>query len=232
MSFIAVVRLEPDGRIAKFAEFETESEADAHIVAYGGLFAVARPAGGVPDWLGDADARTLIYSPETEAPAAARARLAAEIYVEQQRRRGIATAMVTIPGPATVPMVLDAPTGELLSGFQARWAEGRNIAATVEFGAPGAKLVVPAQVVRMVALAREAYLEAVMAASADRQEALGLTDDESLQAFDAVGDSFWPSPVVTIDASNPAAWPAIPTMSRDEMEAEIAALSGMGGGGS
>ena len=57
--FVAVVRTEGD-KIAKFQDFDTQAEADAHVTEYGGWVA-PYPGGGLRDWGVDAAAKTLAF---------------------------------------------------------------------------------------------------------------------------------------------------------------------------
>jgi len=61
MSFLAIVAATPTGRVAKYAEFDLETEADAHVVTFGG-FVAAKPAEPRRDWLIDMVGETLTIS--------------------------------------------------------------------------------------------------------------------------------------------------------------------------
>jgi hypothetical protein len=50
MIYLAVVKVTPSGRVAKFKEFATEGEAEAHVVAYGG-FSALRPSERSSEWM-------------------------------------------------------------------------------------------------------------------------------------------------------------------------------------
>lgn len=60
--YIAVISATPDNRIGKFAPFDTEDEANAHVEQFGG-FVAQDPGGGWPSWLVDMDAKTLTSVP-------------------------------------------------------------------------------------------------------------------------------------------------------------------------
>ena len=66
MSYIAIVKVE-NNRIAKYQDFESKPDADAHVGVYGG-FAVATPASGsMKYWTVDAGAKTITHDSATEA---------------------------------------------------------------------------------------------------------------------------------------------------------------------
>ncbi len=48
MAYYAIVAVDNE-RVAKYAKFDTQAEADAHVATYGG-FVAANPAGNVDDW--------------------------------------------------------------------------------------------------------------------------------------------------------------------------------------
>lgn len=68
--FIAVVDWTAETRIAKYLDFETEAEAQAHVTrvkaSYPNAFVAPSPGGGFADWL--VGAGTLSYSPPPEPP--------------------------------------------------------------------------------------------------------------------------------------------------------------------
>ena len=64
MAYLAVVKVE-NNRIAKYQDFESKSDADAHVGVYGG-FAVATPASGSLNyWV--VDGETVTHDSSTEA---------------------------------------------------------------------------------------------------------------------------------------------------------------------
>ena len=70
MPYLAVVKVE-NKRIAKYQYFELQSDADAHVVTYGG-FAVETPASGSMDyWVIDEGAKTITHDSSTETTDAA-----------------------------------------------------------------------------------------------------------------------------------------------------------------
>lgn len=75
MTWLAIMRVEPDGRVAKYAEFDTDLEALAHVTDHGQRFAnafvVERPAGSTPvQWRADPAAKTINASGALPDPAA------------------------------------------------------------------------------------------------------------------------------------------------------------------
>ena len=58
--YIAVVKNE-DNKVTKFQDFTTKSDADAHVVIYGG-FVAEKPSERVKYWIVDADKKTLTYN--------------------------------------------------------------------------------------------------------------------------------------------------------------------------
>lgn len=67
MTHIAIVKVSAQGRVEKYQDYATLAEAAAHvtrvIATYPQAFAVAKPVGGVSDWLCDVSAKTAISSP-------------------------------------------------------------------------------------------------------------------------------------------------------------------------
>ena len=57
--FIAVVKHE-NNRVTKYQDFDTQSEADAHVATYGG-FVDEKPSDRIDYWIVDADKKTLTY---------------------------------------------------------------------------------------------------------------------------------------------------------------------------
>ena len=65
MAYTAIVKVE-NNRITKYQDFELKSDADAHVVTYGG-FAVETPASGSMDyWVVDAVAKTITHDTVTQ----------------------------------------------------------------------------------------------------------------------------------------------------------------------
>ena len=63
-NYIAIVRNE-NNRITKYQDFDVESDADAHVVTYGG-FVVPKPSSErMIYWVVDADAETVTYDQST-----------------------------------------------------------------------------------------------------------------------------------------------------------------------
>ena len=58
--YIAVVKNE-DNKVTKFQDFAAKSDADAHVVIYGG-FVAEKPSERVKYWIVDADKKTLTYN--------------------------------------------------------------------------------------------------------------------------------------------------------------------------
>ncbi len=67
MDFIAIMAATPEGRVAKYADFTTRAEADAHVVAFAArwpeAFAIAIPAEPFSHWLIDMAAKTITIVP-------------------------------------------------------------------------------------------------------------------------------------------------------------------------
>ena len=62
--FIAVVKNE-NNKVTKYQDFDVESDADAHVVTYGG-FVVPKPSSDRMDyWVVDADKKTVTYDKST-----------------------------------------------------------------------------------------------------------------------------------------------------------------------
>ena len=65
MSYLAIVKVE-NNRIAKYQDFQSQAEADAHISTHGG-FAVETPATGSMDyWVIDEGAKTITHDSSTQ----------------------------------------------------------------------------------------------------------------------------------------------------------------------
>jgi len=64
-AFIAIVSANPDGTLAKFADFNSMPEAEAHATQFGG-FAVANPGGGGLHWAIDMSAKTVVQDEAAE----------------------------------------------------------------------------------------------------------------------------------------------------------------------
>ena len=58
-AFIAVVKNE-NNKVTKYQDFDTQSEADAHVSVHGG-FVVDKPSDRMDSWVGDADKKTVTY---------------------------------------------------------------------------------------------------------------------------------------------------------------------------
>ena len=56
-AFVAIVK-STAGKLDKYQDFDTEAEADAHVVTYGG-FVAPDPGGGTSYWVIDEDAQTV-----------------------------------------------------------------------------------------------------------------------------------------------------------------------------
>ncbi len=67
MSFIAILKTTPDGRVAKYQDFLTEAEADAHVVAFLGnypdAFTISEPTEPFSHWRISMGAKTLVIDP-------------------------------------------------------------------------------------------------------------------------------------------------------------------------
>ena len=67
MSFVAIMSATPDNRVAKFQNFQTETEADAHVALFADrfpdAFVVSEPAEPDGHWLIDMALKTLTIDP-------------------------------------------------------------------------------------------------------------------------------------------------------------------------
>ena len=70
MTYLAIVKVE-NNRIAKYKDYQSKSDADAHSSTYGG-FVVETPASGNMDyWVADEGAKTITHDSSTETTDAA-----------------------------------------------------------------------------------------------------------------------------------------------------------------
>ena len=67
--YIAVVGV-VGGKVTKYADFDTQAEADAHVVAFGG-YSADNPGGVLDYWSADSSAETLTYNSALAATEAA-----------------------------------------------------------------------------------------------------------------------------------------------------------------
>ena len=65
--FLAIVEWTADNRVAKYQDFRTRAEANAHISDVEKGFVVSHPGGGFADWLVDPVAETLTIEPDLDA---------------------------------------------------------------------------------------------------------------------------------------------------------------------
>lgn len=83
MNYIAVVAWTEDFRVAKYAEFETEAEANAHVgqVAdrFPGAFVAEKPSDTFSEWLIDPDSKAVLIDPPEIVPVPEPRDLVAEI---------------------------------------------------------------------------------------------------------------------------------------------------------
>ena len=61
--YIAVVSVDGN-KVTKYADFDSQSDADAHVAVYGG-FAVENPGGKNPYWIANAANKTLSYDKDS-----------------------------------------------------------------------------------------------------------------------------------------------------------------------
>jgi len=62
-NYIAVVSVDGN-KVTKYADFDSQSDADAHVAVYGG-FAVKNPGGKNPYWIANASNKTLSYDKDS-----------------------------------------------------------------------------------------------------------------------------------------------------------------------
>ena len=65
MSYLAIVKVE-NNRIAKYKDFESESDADSHVGVYGGFVVSTPDSGSMNYWVVDEGAKTITHDSETE----------------------------------------------------------------------------------------------------------------------------------------------------------------------
>jgi hypothetical protein len=65
MTYLAIVKVE-NNRIAKYQDFESESDSDAHVVEYGGFTVEAPDSGRMDYWVVDEGAKTITHDSSTE----------------------------------------------------------------------------------------------------------------------------------------------------------------------
>ena len=87
--YLSITGATPDNKLAKYQEFNTQSEAQAHAIEYNG-FAIQDPEGNQDFWIVNMTTKTVVV--DTEAEAAKQAEQAATQY---QRDRASAYPPVT-----------------------------------------------------------------------------------------------------------------------------------------
>ncbi len=96
MPFIAIMKATPDGRVAKYGDFSTEAEADAHVAAFLGdypdAFTVPEPGEPFSHWRIDMAAKTLVIDPPTPTlePTATGAQM-----IDEAKSRGKLASLLT-----------------------------------------------------------------------------------------------------------------------------------------
>ena len=65
MTYLAIIKVE-NNRIAKYQGFESESDADAHVVEYGGFTVEAPASGSMNYWVIDEGAKSITHDSSTE----------------------------------------------------------------------------------------------------------------------------------------------------------------------
>ena len=70
MSYLAIVKVE-NNRIAKYQDFESESDADSHVGVYGGFVVSTPDSGSMNYWVADEGAKTITHDSSTETTDAA-----------------------------------------------------------------------------------------------------------------------------------------------------------------
>ena len=65
MTYLAIVKVE-NNRIAKYKDFESETDADSHVGVYGGFVVSTPDSGSMNYWVVDEGAKTITHDSETE----------------------------------------------------------------------------------------------------------------------------------------------------------------------
>ena len=65
MSYLAIVKVE-NNRIAKYQDFESKSDADAHVGVYGGFVVATPDSGSINYWVVDEGAKSVTHDSSTE----------------------------------------------------------------------------------------------------------------------------------------------------------------------
>ena len=108
-AFIACVKT--DGtKVAKYQDFDTEADAQAHISTYGG-FVAATPSGTVPFWIADTVAKTLTHDSAAE-----------QADVASQKARKIQSSRRAAYQLESDPLFFEEQAGEVAAGT---WAAKR-----------------------------------------------------------------------------------------------------------
>ena len=64
-TYITVVSVE-NNRVAKYQDFDTQAEADAHVATYGGFVTTSPNTGSMAYWIVDEEAQTLTHDSDTQ----------------------------------------------------------------------------------------------------------------------------------------------------------------------
>ena len=96
MSFVAIMSATPDNRVAKFQNFQTEAEADAHVALFADrfpdAFVVSEPAEPDGHWLIDMALKTLTIDPPPQpVPTATGAQM-----IDEAKERGKLGALLAV----------------------------------------------------------------------------------------------------------------------------------------
>ncbi len=103
MSFLAIMKATPDGRIAKYRGFLDEAAADAHVAAftdkYPDAFTAPQPSAPFSHWLVAMAAKTLVIDPPPPLPTPEPAATGAQMIYEAEGRGKLQTLLTALSEP-------------------------------------------------------------------------------------------------------------------------------------
>jgi len=109
--FIAIVKVEA-GKIAKYQDYDTQADADAHVVRSGG-FVASYPGGGPKWWTADMVAKTLVWN-----EADYESGRVIQIWTSLRKKRNALLASSDWT---------QSPDSPLSDGFKVNWADHRQL---------------------------------------------------------------------------------------------------------